>query len=302
MKKLTIISILLTSVFLSGCGGSSVGNYIEDSVGMSPVTNKNIGYYESSGTDYGNTTITGDRSDYSYIFSANGTTKKTKQDMLNDYENIQNIADSNGGHIENVYNSYEVFESKEKNYISNSEIKYKAHGCLQFTVEINNENVPTILEYLENICAENKFIVTNYTQEISNYKEYKVVNEYEDEYTEENIITEEELDSRLKYADISVRLDYYIPRTGISKLGLRIKQTWKDFWDGIGEIIKVFLALAVGLMIPFIQSIFFYKTFKKIIYKYKLKHPEYYEAKDINIIKQDYNAFHDEYEEENDEE
>ncbi len=287
-KKLIIVLTVIASLLLAGCGMSarrdepavkwSNSMAMDESLGGYYADN---GLYETGG-DYSSTTISGDKVDYSYTFSAEGDTYKDKAAMLKDYEAIQNIVNEKDGYIESVYNSYDYYSDEDIEY-NDVARKYIARGSLSFTVQIENQYVQDIVNYLETLCQNNQFTVTSYTQRIQNYKSWKVVDEY-DENQRGRVISDEDLKERLKYADISVNICYNIPRNKVVAALMGIKVAISDFFDGVRSIVTSFLALAVGLFILYIQAILFYKGFVKTIHKHKRNHPEYYPPKDVHVI------------------
>jgi hypothetical protein len=303
MKKRKLLLIpILTLALLTGCGDSyhEAPSMDSESVNIPASSSKSILVADdasgiapsaadsssgSTGGDYSSTTISGDFADYSYNFSASGKTKKTKQEMLDYYESLQKLVDENGGYIENINNKYSgnVIDPRDK-YITDSEIEYSATGSLSFTVEIPNDNIPLITASLEQFCRDNNFVVTAYNQTIMNYQGYQIVGSYDqDSYGSGNVITRQELDKTLKYASLRVNLNYYNPRPFITRMGLGLKQFWYDFTDGMGEAMMFFLAVAIGLILLFIEAIVFYKIWKRMIYRHRAKKPQYYPAKHIYV-------------------
>ncbi len=273
-KRVYVVLLTIFSLFLlTSCGSSnSIANIGSDTIESLGGTYK--------GADYSSTNITGDQADYSYSFSAKGDTNKSKEEMLADYERIQSLVDSLGGYISNVNNDYTYYDTDD-DYYSDYQIRNKATGRIEFTAEVDNENIPEVVELLNTICNENHFTVTGYTQRITNYKAYTVTDETDDW---NDTITEDELNKRLEYADISVSINYDIPRAIPMRIIMNIKNILDQLWDMIGAIITFFLALAFGLIILYIQMIFFYKFFKKMIYKYRKRYPEYYKNEQHVIL------------------
>ncbi|ADL35965.1 hypothetical protein bpr_II024 (plasmid) [Butyrivibrio proteoclasticus B316] len=296
-KKFLFIPIVIAAI-VSGCGSSYVspenggpGAYMAtESVNMDSLM---VSKSSSSGTggDYSETIITGDFADYSYTFRANGETKKTKKEMLSYYEDVQKLVDENGGYIEDVDNRYNAYVvAYDDKYISDTEKNYSASGSLSFTVQIPKDKISLITDNLESFCQDNNFVVTTYNQKITNYKNYKIVDSYDDDdYLNGDVITKEELDRRLKYASLYVNIDYNIPRLSIMKFRFGVRQVWNDFWMAAGEAIQVFLIIALGLFILFGEAILFYKLWKKMVYKHRRKKPEYYPAKHVVVDKEENN-------------
>ena len=284
MKKIKfLIPILGLSILLTGCGGLSTSYDYEYAAteGMNSYETDSKAYI--TGGDYSSTYISGDKVDYSYSFAAGGNSNKSKSEMLKDYEYIQNFVEERDGFIENVYNDYDYYDASD-NYINDTTKKYVSSGYLSYTIEIDNEYVPEVLDELEKMCVENKFIVTSFTQQIRNYELYEIVDDYDDYYYYGEQITQQDLDKRLKYADIQVRINYQKPRGKLASFGLGIKQGFRDFWDALGELIQIIIVIGIALFVLFLEIIWFYKIFKKMQYKHRKKHPELYPPKNINII------------------
>ncbi len=298
MKKRKLLLIpLLTLALLTGCGDSYHEAPAMESESVSVAPGSSDSFFvvsdsasKSTGGDYSSTTISGDFADYSYNFAANGNTTKTKQDMLDYYESVQKLVNENGGFIENVDNKYNGYViDPADDYISDSEKEYTATGTLSFTVEIPNDKISVITDSLENFCKDNHFIVTTYSQKITNYQGYQIVDSYDQSSYNSNVITQKELDRTLKYASLRVNISYSTRRPFIARLGLGIKQLWLNFIDGIGEVIMVFMALAVGFIVLFVEAIIFYKIWKGMIFRHRKKKPQYYPAKHIYVDNE--NAF-----------
>ena len=293
MKKQLIGLMLLCMLSLTACGS----NYYSESdngagfaidvnspaASMKSTMNDSAVYV--TGGDYSNTTINSDSADYSYDFRASGKTKKSKAEMLKDYEHIQDVVQEKNGFIENVYNNYQYYDKDNQSY--GRGIEYISTGNLSFTIEVENEYVIDVLAELEKICVDNKFTVTNYTQSIQNYQNFKIVDSYSEESYYNETITQEELDRRLNYADISVRLDYYNPRGFLAKLGIKLSNTFKDIWDSFGDIIQVIIICFIVLFALFGELVLFYKLFVKMMYKHRHKYPKYYPPKSVYVVTND---------------
>lgn len=265
-------------------GASTSSSYFWSSPSYESVTDYDSGYYS-------NASISGTQADYSYSFSAEGKTKKSKQYMIDYYEELQSLVNDNGGYIENVNNNYEVFIiDSDKKYLTSRQKQYKSYGQLKFTIQIPNENVQVVIDSLEKFCDTNKLTVTYYNQRVTNYESYTVVPDDTDidyYYRNNNIITESELARRLKYADFTVSIYYYNPRAGIVQWAYGIREVWYEFWENVGEMVLISVAVAlcicIVLTLIFIWFVIVYKKFKKITYKHRLKKPEYYTGKEIII-------------------
>lgn len=289
MKKRLLVLSLLAVTLLAGCGKSDfyeTPSMSSDSV-SAPAGSSNGLYVVNdtsvTGGNYSGTTISGDFADYSYSFAANGETQKTKQDMLDYYESLQKLVNQNDGHVDHVNNRYNGYViTPDDSYLSDAEVQYEAMGTLSFTIEIPNDKISLVTDSLESFCRENNFVVTTYNQNITNYQGYQIVSSYDqDKYSEGTVITESELKTKLKYASISVNINYRIRRPGFDRFVLGIRQKWSEFAEGMGAVLMAFLVVAFGVIIFFVEAVIFYKTWIKMVYKHKQKRPEYYPAKHV---------------------
>lgn len=294
MKKNTLKVVgltLLIAIVTSGCGSYSSGFGYTESINNTAGSMMYDGFtMDSSSYDYSTTSITGDYSEYKYTFGAEGATKKSREEMLKHFEEIQDIADSNGGYIENVDNSYSLYLIDYRDtYMSYSEKNYKYSGNLRFTVQIPPENIQLIIDYLTKFCKDNNFDVTRFNQYIYNYKGKTIVDNYEDvEYWERgDKITQEDLDKRLKYAEFNITISYYNPRSGFSSFAIKALEIWNEFWDSIGEVVMAFISIAIGALVLFVEAIFLARLWKRASYKYKLKKPEYHQPKEVIVMQKE---------------
>ena len=281
MVAMCFVVMSLTSCGSSGySGGYSSGSYMN---GMTTDSYAEDVYYDGSGYNYGGTYISGDDVDYSYTFSAGGNTSKTRQDMLDYYEELQALVDKNDGYIQDVDNRYTSYTIDSGTYISNRVLHYKATGELRFTIQIDNEYVPLIFESLEKFCKDNKFEITAYNQRITNYINYNVVPDGTDIdwYDRGHTITDSELARRLAYADFYVTISYAIPRGWFEVAGLSIREMASDIWDSFGSVVTGCIVMIFAFAILFVAGLEFYKAYKRAVYKYRTKHPEYYPPKEV---------------------
>jgi len=280
-KIISALCITLAVFGLTACGSSSSG-YSDMGINSMKSSENYDGFY--TGGDYSSTNINSSEADYSYDFAAGGESTKTKSEMLADYEYMQDFVMEKGGFIEDVYNDYTYYDTDQDTYYDN-EIRYKSVGSLSYTIEIDNDNIQPVLDELEKICQDNKFTVTRFTQRIYNYQNYEVVDSYDDDdYYYGDVITRDELDHRLEYADISVRFDYRSPRSGIARFGMSLKTNWHEFWESMDDVIKVILVIFIVIFALFGELIVCYKLFKKMQYKHRLKKPEYYPPVKMEVV------------------
>lgn len=199
--------------------------------------------------------------------------------LITDSKNITSIHVRRGDYVNNKHAAKFHGTLSMDYYISAMEYIESECGSQTF-----------ITDNLESLCQDNNFVVTTYNQKITNYKNYKIVDSYDDDdYLNGDVITKEELDRRLKYASLYVNIDYNIPRLSIMKFRFGVRQVWNDFWMAAGEAIQVFLIIALGLFILFGEAILFYKLWKKMVYKHRRKKPEYYPAKHVVVDKEENN-------------
>jgi hypothetical protein len=300
MKKRSLVLPLLALTLLVGCGESNYhatpsmsSDTVSAPAGSATGLLVKSDGSEPTGGDYSRTTISGDFADYSYSFAANGETRKTKQEMLDYYESVQTLVNENGGYIDSVNNRYNGYViTPDDNYLSSNEIQYEATGNLNFTVEIPNDKITVVTDSLESFCSDNNFVVTTYNQKIVNYEGYQIVSSYDqDSYSGNNVITQSELETKLKYASLNVDISYRVRRSGFERFALGVRQSWNDFVEGIGVVILAFLVVAIGIIIFFVEAVIFYKIWIKMVYKHRKKRPEYYPAKHVVIDDNSHEAF-----------
>ena len=287
MKKALCLffTLAISASVLAGCGSTNPSPMNKTVMPAAVAEETFNGYYMDdyyTGGDYSSTSINGDQADYSYSFSAEGDTDKDKSAMLQDYEAVQNLVNDKGGYIESVNNSYEYYTDDNLRYNEYAR-KYKANGYLSFTIQVDNSDVAEVIDYLEQLCKTNRFTVTSYTQRIQNYQSWKVVDDY-DENQRGRVISKEDLERRLQYADVAVTLSYNIPRNKLAYAGYSIKASFEELWDNIKGVVNVMLALAAGLCILFAEAILFYKGFVRMVWKHREKRPQYYPPKEIRVV------------------
>ena len=287
-KKLSMVLLLALIMMIAGCGSSGFnGDGVKDTgMEINGFTDRSTDNVESyvTGGDYSSTYIDSNKADYSYAFKAGGDSKKTKSQMLEDYEYIQDFVTEKGGLIENVYNDYQYYDTKT-DFVYETAKRYVSTGYLSYTIEIDNKYVQNVVDELEKMCKDNKFTVYQYTQKITNYELHSVVDSYDDDpNTTRDTITKEDLEQRLKYADITVRFDYNMPRGTIGKVGLSIKSAWNGFWNNAGNIIQGVIVIMIALFAVFGELILFYKMFRKMQYKHRKTKPQYYSPKEVKIV------------------
>ena len=237
-KKLGCLALLgvLTISMLTGCSSSSSSKGLGDAITNSSEASFMLD--DDYSMDYSSTYIDSNYADYSYTFYAGGEHKKSKNEMLKDYEDIQAFVKDRDGYIENVNNSYNVYD-KDRRYYSDS---HKTSGRLSFTIQVDKDHVDEVINKLDEICKKNNLEVTTYTQRITNYEGKKIV-DYDPDYYDYNTISKTELEQRLEYADINVQLSYYTDFNAFEKFFMGVGNAFREFWDAFGEIVQIILVL-----------------------------------------------------------
>ncbi len=277
-KKLGCLALLgvLTVSMLTGCGNSYSSKGLGDAITNSSEASFMLDDYDM---DYSSTYIDSSYADYSYTFYASGEHKKSKNEMLKDYEDIQAFVKDRDGYIEDVNNSYNVYD-KDRRYYSDL---YKTSGRLSFTIQVNKAYVDEVIDKLDEICKQNNLEVTTYTQRITNYEGKKIV-DYDPDYYDYDTISRTELEQRLKYADINVQLNYYTDFNAFEKFFIGVGDALRSFWDAFGESVQIILVLLFIAWVFFFNVCLFYKVFRKMMYKHRKKHPELYEPRQFVIV------------------
>jgi len=271
---------------LTGCGKGSMYNYSALDGGAYTTNSYAESAYVSRDVDYSkyDTFVTADGRlvDYSYSFSASGAVKekKTGTDL---YEEIEAYVESNGGYVENVNNSFSYYDKDEIDYYNSTAINYEAYGWLNFTIQIPNDNADGVIETLENYCNDNGFVITNFSQNITNFESYNIVDEYGDvdSYNYYPEITQSDLDKQLQYTDITVSISYGIKRDFVTMLGMKVASIFDDISYQFEEIIYAVISiLVVSFTILFVAIIGIGMITKSRYKRYK-KHPEWYIPKEV---------------------
>lgn len=288
MKRTRIIAaglLLVTTLSLVGCGSSHSAGITSKS--LNSTTNEasyilGDSYSADYSMDYSSTYIDSSYADYSYSLYANGESSKSKDEMLKDYEDIQAFVKEKDGYIENVNNSYNIYDKDDRRYYSSSD--YKISGTLSFTIQIDKDCVDETIQKLDQICKDNNLVVTVYNQRITNYEGKKIVDGYDDDWYDYDTISKEDLEKRLKYADINVQLNYHKSFNFFEKLFMNIGDALMEFWDSFGELVQVIIIILIILHVCFFNVCLWYKMFRKMMYKHKIKHPEFYEPKQVKLV------------------
>lgn len=144
--------LLVTTLSLAGCGSSHSAGITSKSLNL---TTNEASYIlaDDYSVDYGSTYIDSSYADYSYSLYANGESAKSKDEMLKDYEDIQAFVKEKDGYIENVNNSYNIYDKDDRRYYSSSD--YKISGTLSFTIQIDKDCVDETIQKLDQICKDN---------------------------------------------------------------------------------------------------------------------------------------------------
>ena len=178
-----------------------------------------------------------------------------------------------------------VNESEDYFYYSGDFIKNSAEGCVSFNVQIEEQYVEDVINMFDDFCKENDFSVTQFNQYATNYKSYDVVDEYDDDgWYHVDKITQEDLDKQLAYTTIDISMRYSIKRSAGEAFGLRVRSLFHEFMDKCGDIIGILIWIIVFVFaLMFVAILPAVKIFKKSMFKFNKKHPEYNVPKKIMI-------------------
>lgn len=292
MKKKLAIGLLCMSIIagLTGCGSSESLSGYKGYDSVSQSYSNDAGFYTdsegySSNMDYTGTNISGDLVDYSYTLGSRGYVKE-KETALNFYEDVQSFVDDNGGYIDNVNNTFRTNDLDEDYfYYSGDFIKNSAEGCVSFNVQIEEQYVEDVIDMFDDFCKENDFSVTQFNQYATNYKSYDVVDEYDDDgWYHGDKITQEDLDKQLAYTTIDISMNYSIKRSAGETFRLKVGSLWHGFLDECGDFVGMLIWMIVfAFVIMFVIILPAVKIFKKSMFKFNKKHPEYNVPKKIMI-------------------
>lgn len=294
-KIVAVLAMLGIASTLTACGNS----YYKDSGGHinaeNAISESNISYAlggsynykEDSSIDYSNTSISGNFASYSYSIGSTGYLK-SKSTALDFYEEVQKFVDNHDGYIDSVNNTYYTNDLLNDSYISENDAKYKAEGKLSFVVKVSNDNVDSLIKIFDTFSSKNNLYVSTYNQNIVNYKDVTIINNINDrdeyDYTylkDHKILTQEELDEKIKYATVNVTVNYYLKRNPVSTFELNIRRFIDDYEEVFSSLIGIALVVFILLFIVVIPV---YKILRKSIYKFNKKHPEYTTQKKVYVI------------------
>lgn len=275
---------LAVITLLSGCGSKGSSSYSDSSGNYSDKSfvNSSTVYTGAEDAGYFSTVkLSGSFTDYSYTYEANGSVD-TKETVLDFYNSIEEyIADKNA-YIENINNSFRMDDD-------NSNPSYSATGTLRFTVQVEEKEVENIVNLMNQYCEAHNFKVSVYNQTAKNYENFEIV-ESSDEVNAKDYLTQDQLKKILSYSDISVKISYHIDRPLHQKIGIGIKNIVLDILEQYDEIIyMILMILMISFTIVFVLIVGS-GIFTKALYKRRLKHPEWYPAKEVKIVNRDGNA------------
>ena len=292
MKKKLTIGLLCMSIIagLTGCGSSEPFSGYKGYDSVSQSYSNDAGFYTDSegysdNMNYTGTNISGDLVDYSYTLGSRGYVKE-KETALNFYEDVQAFVDDNGGYIDNVNNTFRTNDLDEDYfYYSGDFIKNSAEGCVSFNVQIEEQYVEDVINMFDEFCKENDFSVTQFNQYADNYKSYDVVEEYDDDdWYHGDKITQADLDKQLAYTSIDISMNYSIKRSAGETFRLKVGSLWHDFLDECGDFVGMLIWMIVfAFVIMFVIILPSVKIFKKSMFKFNKKHPEYNVPKKVVI-------------------
>lgn len=280
----------MTAISLVGCGGDYYSKGYSNGVSATAdYASEDYYYYDGDGysgyVDYSNTTINGTKVDYSYDLSARGIVD-SKSEAIDFYKSLNDFVYDNDGYIENVDNTFHVNDMDDSYYYSDSDVKYQAGGYIKFTVQIPEEHSEEIITIFDDFCKNADFIVTQNNQYIRNYEKLKTVDDdYYDPDDYRYHPTKSELDEMLQYTDIDVSITYNIERNSVEAFGLGVRRFFRNLWDDIGDVVGTFFNIALFVFaFLFIIVIPVIKIFKKSMFKYNKKHPEYNIPKRVTLV------------------
>ena len=292
MKNKLTIGLLCMSIIagLTGCGSSESFSGYKGYDSVSQSYSNDAGFYTdsegySNNMDYTGTNISGDLVDYSYTLGSRGYVKE-KETALNFYEDVQAFVDDNGGYIDNVNNTFRTNDLDEDYFhYSGNFIKNSAEGCVSFNVQIEEQYVEDVIDMFDDFCKENDFSVSHFNQYADNYKSYDVVDEYDDDgWYHGDKITQEDLDKQLAYTTINVSMNYSIKRSAGETFRLKVGSLWHGFLDKCGDFVGMLIWIIVFVFaLMFVAILPAVKIFKKSMFKFDKKHPEYNVPKKIVI-------------------
>lgn len=65
---------------------------------------------------------------------------------------------------------------------------------------------------------------------------------------------------------------------------MSIGDALREFWDDFGELLQVMFIILIILYVCFFKVCLWYTVFRKMLYKHKIKHPEFYEPKQVTLV------------------
>lgn len=156
---------------------------------------------------------------------------------------------------------------------------------MSFNVQIKEQYVEDVINMFDDFCKENDFSVTQFNQYATNYKSYNVVDEYDDDgWYRGDKITQDDLDKQLAYTSIDISMSYSIKRSAGESFRLKVGSLLHEFLDECGDIIGTLIWIIVFVFaIMFVAILPAVKIFKKSMFNFNKKHPEYNVPKKIVI-------------------
>lgn len=268
---------------LTGCGSSfkySSSSMAMDAGNSMDSATVNSSTFYTSNTDaayFDSLKMNSDMADYSYTYEATGPVK-SKEEALEVYKSVEKYIEDKDAYIENLNNSFRVDEN-------NNDTNYSASGVVRFTVQVKEEDVEGVIDLLNKYCDDNGLRVSVYNQSVKNYDKYEIVDT--DEVKGKSVITRDELLKCLSYSDISVRISYHIDRPFYEKIGIGIKNIFTSIFDIYEDLIISIIGVVVVAFVIVYVVIAGTGMYTKALYKRRLKHPEWYPAKEVKIVNND---------------
>lgn len=274
-----------TLALLSGCSTVPRSYYSSDAAGKagnsmdSSTVNSSVIYASRTDATYFDSfKMNSEMADYSYTYKAGGSVKN-KDQAMEVYNSVEKFIEDKDAYVENLSNSFRVDEN-------NDNTKYSATGVVKFTVQAKEEDVQSIVDLLNSYCDTNGFMVSVYNQSIKNYDNYDIVDENDDNKGK-NVVTRDELLKILSYSDISVEIDYHIDRPFYEKIGIGIKNVFTAVFGQLQDVIINIIEVALSVLVLVYIVIGATHIYTKAMYKRRLKHPEWYPAKEVKIVNND---------------
>lgn len=293
-KKGLIISLLLgMMICLTGCGNEEVKTTMTQGGGGSSSGYSDFVDSHDSIIDYSDVAIAGGLTDYSYSIRAEA--EIDSKEPINDFYNeLEKYIRSLNGYMENLSTDYTIYEKPDFKNMTASQKQYAtkaiqntSSGYCNFNIQVNEKHTADVISKINEFCAANNFSITDYSKTGVNYQTYLVVPDFSKTDKDKKQITKTDLERRLAYSSIEVKLSYKVKRTGLDALGVKLSEMSWSLWNEIKETAMVILNLCItAIAFVFCILIPCSKAYKKAMYIYNTKHPEYNIRKRVVLEKE----------------